>query len=281
MRTNAIIRIVIFSLVILILLGILFIGLGIGTFIYRWNFNGSATTNGNLSSSGQVSASEVRNLHIEWVNGSITIQPGDTDVISFSESGIYAEDEQMVWKQSGDTLTIQFSKPQVFLGIAFNSSKDLVVLVPRDWQANDLDIESVSAKIEVSDLTASEIDLENVSGTCYFTNCTTSDLSVETVSGNVTYEGIFSTMDCSTVSANCTLNALSNPRELSLDSVSGDLILALPEDCGFTAGIDSMSGDISSDFATTASKNHHTYGDGSCHITADTVSGNIIIRKAS
>jgi DUF4097 and DUF4098 domain-containing protein YvlB len=100
------------------------------------------------------------------------------------------------------------------------------------------------------------------------------------VSGNVSYNGTLNTMDCNTVSANCTLVTGSAPSNLSMDSVSGDLILELPESCGFTADIDSMSGTISSEFETTASGNRHTYGNGNCRISADTMSGDIIIQKS-
>ena len=228
MRTNAIIRIVIFSLVILILLGILAVGLGIGTFAIRLGSGLSETYSSTQGSSGQVPASEVQNLNVEWVNGSITIQPGDTDEITFSETGNFSESDQMVWQHSGNTLTIQFSRPHVSIGIEFNGSKDLVITVPRNWQCDDLDINSVSAKIEVFEITATEIDLENVSGNCSFENCSADEMTVETVSGNVTYEGNLNIMDCSTVSANCTLTTDGKPSALSLDSVSGDLILELP-----------------------------------------------------
>lgn len=281
MKTNAIIRIVILSLVILILLGVLFAGLGIGSLITRWTSDVN-TSHEDVITGGTASVSpdQVRNLKIEWVSGSITLQPGDTDVILIRESGTFSEDDHMVWHQSGDTLTIQFSKAKISVGIEFNFSKDLVITVPRDWQCEDLDITSVSAKIEVFDLTAEEIDLENVSGNCTFENCTADELTLDTVSGSIAYQGILNTMECNTVSANCTLTTDSIPEELSLNSVSGDLILELPEDCGFSANIDSMSGSISSEFETTASKNHHTHGDGSCRITADTMSGDIIIRKS-
>lgn len=271
MKTNAIVRIVIFSLIILILLGILVTGLGIGSLIDHFT---SRVTEGQGTiipgSSNQISPDGIRNLNIEWVNGSITIQPGDTNVITVSESGNFPENNEMICRQSGDTLTIQFSKAKVSMSIEFNFSKDLVITVPRNWQCEELDISSVSA----------EIDLENVSGNCTFENCSTDEMTVETVSGNVNFNGTLNTMDCNTVSANCTLATDSFPKDLSMDSVSGDLILELPEGCGFTASLDSMSGSISSEFETTASKNHHTHGDGGCRITADTMSGDIIIRKS-
>ena len=206
---------------------------------------------------------------------------GDTDQILFSESGNISEDLQMIWHQSGDTLTIQFCRTQGFLGIHSNISKDLVVTVPRDYAFRELDIESVSARISASGLIAEEVDLENVSGTCVFENCGAQKMTADTVSGSVTFSGSLAALQCSTVSGDCTLKAVNTPEELSLDGVSGDLILELPESCGFTAEIDSLSGTISSDFETVLSKDRRIYGDGSCRISADTTSGNMIIRKAS
>ena len=281
MKTNAIIRIVIFCLLIVLLLSILVVGIGFRRYAFHWNSGFSTAANAQQSSSGQVPASEIRNLNIEWVSGSVTVQPGDTDQIQFSESGNFSEDQQMVWYQSGDTLTIQFGRTQAFFGIHVNSDKDLVVTVPRGHVFQELEIDSVSARIDVSDQTAEEMDLENVSGTCFYQNCDTRKMTADTVSGNVTYTGRLEVLKCNTVSADCTLKAVNEPQSLTLDGVSGNLILELPADCGFTADMDSLSGTISSDFETTVSKHRHSHGEGNCQISASTTSGCIFIRKAS
>lgn len=288
MKSSAITRIVLFSIAIVLLLGLLLVGLGIGMFtaspIYKEIISKQDTIiDGNAVSSGSVPADSVRNLDIEWVSGSITIQPGDTDTIAFSEPENIPEDQKLVWKQSGDTLKIQFCKSQIHFGFSFGSaftySKDLVVTVPRDWNCQELDISSVSAEITATGLEAQEIDLENVSGRCVFEDCHANNVSLETVSGNITFNGTLDELGCSAVSARCTLVLSNVPRNIQLDGVSGDLDITLPEDAGFTASLDSASGSISTDFPTTVTRGTHTCGDGSCHINAGTVSGDIIIRK--
>lgn len=80
-------------------------------------------------------ASLVHNIEIDWAAGSITVQPGDTDKIIFSETEVREENLKMVWKQSGDKLVIQFCKDNFnWNGFNFGSdlSKDLIVTVPRD-----------------------------------------------------------------------------------------------------------------------------------------------------
>lgn len=288
MKANAITRIVIFSIVIVLLMGLLAVGLGVGFLAGNmrniFSYTGiqmSGMTDGTVASSGSVPANQIRNLEIDWVAGSIVIKPDDVDTISFAETTGLSENEQMVWKQSGDRLKIQFARewPVFSFGFHMDHSKDLVVTVPRDWICNELDITSVSSRVEVSELKITDFDLENVSGRCTFTACTVDTASFTTVSGDVTFEGAVDNLDCESVSGNCNLTVNNTPRRIDMDSVSGDLIIMLPADTGFTASLDSVSGDISTEFPTTVSRGNHTYGDGHCRIDADTVSGNVIIRE--
>lgn len=289
MKRNAIVRIILFSIAILLLLSMLvavltFRSLSFSPFSLK-TFSGSAQMDadgGNLASVGAVSAESVKNIRVEWVSGSITVQPGDVTQITFSETEGVPEEQRMVWKQSGDTLIIQYSKPHVsigFFGSQELSGKELVVTVPRDWQCSSLEIDSVSASIKVSSITAQTMELVNVSGKCSFAACSAASFDAETVSGNVEFEGSVQNMSFSTVSANCTATISGSPREIEMNSVSGDLRLTLPDITGFTASMDSTSGDPDIDFPVTASHNTYTFGDGSCRITADSVSGDLTIGK--
>lgn len=275
---SAIIRIVAFSLLLVVLASCIF--------AYYLGFNALAFEgheSGTLSSAGNVSAQEINDITIEWVSGSITVERADVDSITFAETAGLKEDDRMIWKQSGDKLTIQFSKPKNLLFFSFgntaNVSKDLVIQVPQDWICDELDIESVSAQIDVSGIQASDIDLENVSGECTFTDCVTDTLSSETVSGSVEFTGQLNSLDLNSVSADCTAYITNAPREVQLECVSGDLTLYLPEGCGFTVSHDALSGDFNSEYSTISSGGDYIYGDGSCRISAEGVSGNIAIRK--
>lgn len=277
---SAIIRMILFSLLIVILAG------SVLAFYLGFNYLSHVdvgSTDGNVESVGSVNAESIRDIQIEWVSGSITIEPSDVDVITFSETPGLDEDNKMVWKQSGDKLIIQFSKPNVFLSFSFGSdigvSKDLVIHVPQTWICDELDIESVSAEVDVSNIQATSISLENVSGKCGFTNCVADSLSSETVSGTVEFSGQLNELDLNSVSANCTASLTNCPKEVKLECVSGDLTLYLPENCGFTVYHDAVSGDFNSEYSTTTSGNNYIYGDGSCRISADGISGDINIRK--
>ena len=282
MKTSAIVKIVVCSLLFFILLSILLAGIFADEYLSNISIG---NVDGNVSSAGSVNADEVQKLDIEWVSGSITIQTGDTDEITFSETNGMDEDDKMVWKQSGNELSIQFCKPKLFfgfnLGFQTKHSKDLVVTIPSDWQAWEINIDSVSANINIDDLTTERFYLTNVSGRCTMTNCTTTDVEVETVSGRIDYVGSLLTLNLDSVSADCKLELSAGARDINMGSVSGNLTLYLPETQGFTASIDGVSGGINTDFATTVSNGKHVFGDGSCHIEGDCVSGDIIIRKAA
>ncbi len=292
MKGNAITRIVLFSIAIVLLLAILIGGIGLRLFsidgnVFDWGFHIGFDNlqGGTVASSGLVPADEIRDIEVQWVSGSITVIPGNTDTISFSEPEGIQEQYKMVWKQSGDKLIIRFCRTEksLFGGVHIPdiADKNLVITVPASWSGNEMEVETVSASVGISQLTARKIALETVSGDCNLEMCSTSELSMDSVSGNLEYRGNLDKASCDTMSGNMTLGLEAAPREVDMDSMSGDLILTLPEVPGFSVSIDSMSGTLSSQFPTTVSGNKHIYGNGSSRIDMDTMSGDIFINKAS
>lgn len=190
----------------------------------------------------------------------------------------------MVWKQNGDKLVIQFCEAKwvPFSGLRISSKrKNLVITVPRAWIADKIQIEAVSANVNVSNLTMKELEIDSVSGVCDLRGCTADKVSVETVSGDVKCTGSLGTLECEAVSADCTVSLNNAPQKISLESVSGDLDLTLPENSGFQVEMDNASGRFHSDFATNKNGKHYSYGDGSCKIEISGVSGDVTIHKAA
>ena len=107
MKSNAIVRIVLFSIAIVLIAVVLVGVLNIELFSFRGD--GESTTF--EAGGGKVPVEKVRNLCVEWVSGNITIQKGDTQDIIFEETSDGDHAPEMNWKLKGDTLTIQFEKP--------------------------------------------------------------------------------------------------------------------------------------------------------------------------
>ena len=301
MKTNAIIRIVIFSLVILVLSRILVGGIALRDRGFDWVYRlhqGSEEVspisadsaehheneeNHDYASSAQRTSGKIDELSIDWASGSITIRPGDTDEILYEETGDFDSANAMVAKVSGSKLTIQYCKDGSFLkgGFSFGGSlhKDLTITVPRDWVCRELEIDVASADLDIRDLTIQEFDFDGASGRCTLTDCAVGEMSLDTASGDVTFSGTLDTLDCDSASAKLQLELRNTPRSIDMDTASGSLTMVLPEDCGFTVSLDALSGRFSSDFATTTQNGHHIYGDGSCKINVSSMSGGVTIRK--
>lgn len=273
MRSNAIIRIVLFSLAIILLLGILAGGLGLGMFMFHFDIG-----NGNYISGGSaVPANEITQIEIEWASGAINIITNDDDSITFSETGIADEDREMVYSIDNGKLTICFSKPSVQIGFFSSADKELTVSVPEAWVCQELKVESASADITVSGICADKVEFENASGKCDFDHCRILELTVETASGNIHYEGTLDEFSCDAASADVSAILQNIPRSINMESVSGDLELTLPKECGFSATLDGISGSFQSEFSTITKNNKYIYGDGTCKIELECVSGDVRI----
>ena len=310
MKTNAIIRIILWSLVILLLVAILAgVLLGRSAFrslsrIFREDESYAETfiparldenevplvterpvAPLNPDETVSLPAEEIRDIEIEWAAGKILIQPIDTDEIQFSESDVTDIKNGLVWKQRGSTLSISFCEGSAgnFLnfGNDSNLTKDLTIFVPNNWTLDTLEIDAASATLEVNDLRIDEVDIDTASGACKFDNCTVKELDLDTASGDIRFYGFLDILDCDAASASVYAILTNIPTRMDLDSMSGDLDITLPEGAGFTASVEGLSADFSTDFETTNRNGNYVCGDGRCRISVDAMSGDVIIRKAA
>ena len=235
-------------------------------------------------SAGSADPAAIREIKIEWISGSVTVEPGDVQEITFSESGAATDQYKMVWKQSDDKLTIQFCKDSNVIGFGLHfgdGSKDLTITVPRGWVCDSLELDTASTDLTVRDMIIREVEIDSASGTAKFENCTISSLDVDTASGDVTFTGSLSELDFDAASASFTGVLENVPDRVKMDSMSGDLALTLPEDAGFTVSLDAMSSDFSSDFPTVKKNKSYVCGDGHCKIDVSAMSGDVSILKQS
>ena len=233
---------------------------------------------------GSADPAAIREIKIEWISGSVTVEPGDVQEITFLESGNGTDKYEMVWKQSGDELVIQYSKDSSIAGFGLHfgdGSKDLTVTVPRGWVCDSLELDTTSTDLTVRDMIIREMEIDSASGTAKFENCTVSSLDVDTASEDVTFTGSLNELDFEAASASFTGVLENVPDKVKMDSMSGGLTLTLPEDAGFTVSLDAMSSDFSSDFPTVKKNKSYVCGDGHCKIDVDAMSGDVSILKQS
>lgn len=298
MKRSAIIRIIVFSLIILMLGWVLAAGIARqNRTAIALDLPSSTKTSGKIAPSvpgppaadsdtppvSQTASQGITELEIDWVSGSVTVQPGDTDGICYAETGSFDSKYAMEVTETAHKLKIDFCREGVSKGLSFSGGssvrKDLTVTVPRDWVCQALTVETVSAPVKLSDLTAEELEYEGVSGTLTADNCTAAELSLDTVSGSVQFSGAFDRGEFETTSGSITLTLSDPAKTMEIDSVSGGVTVAYPDNCGFTVRFDTVSGKFSSDLAGTTRSNLFVSGDGSCQIRMDSVSGGLNIRK--
>lgn len=287
MKTNAITRIIVWSIVIVLLCAVLFAGLNFRTFS-RWRAslrtgNDSSGFSSVSNTAASVPSSSVREIEIDWVSGSIQIMPTDVTEITFTESEVIDAKYGMVWKQKNEKLSIAFCAEHTFSGFGPRSvlKKDLLIQVPRDWVCDSLEVDTASTTLEVTGLTIREVEVDSASGECVFTDCTVDEFDLDTASGDVRFTGTLNSMDCDAAAASVYAVLENVPKQINMDIMSGDLDITLPGDAGFTLAMDTMTNHFTSEFTTTSRNGNIICGDGGCRIKVDGMSSNVTIRKGS
>lgn len=141
-----------------------------------------------------------------------------------------------------------------------------------------LKIESVSGEINLNTLDCKQkISIDTVSGNIDSNNIHTNYFDLDVVSADICVIGDINIIDIDSVSGDVRL-ALSNvPSKIDSDSVSGDTIVLIPDNEGFKAKLDSVSGELSTDFASVVSKKELIYRNGSAYYNFESVSGDVRI----
>ena len=278
MKRNAIFRIILFSFLAVVLVGVLISGIALKKYqmpgiVVRKSFDAPEV------SGNKFNAGEIDRLKIEWAAGSIVLVPVEGNKISITEE-LLGGDESMVLKKDGSTLYVQYSEGAV--GISFGSGslkKNLYITVPQDWECKELEIDAASATVQVENLTIEEVESSTASGTHIFTNCQVGTLKMETVSGDLNFTGTLEKLDFNGVSAQADVVVTNFPKSIDVETISGDLNITLPKECGFTVDKDTVSGRFSSELPTTEQNGKIVYADGHCEIEVEGVSASVHIRK--
>lgn len=278
MKRNAILRIILFSFLAVVLVGVLISGIALKKYqmpsvVVRKSFEAP------LVNETEFDAREIDRLKIDWAAGKIVIVPVEGNKISVTEE-LLGTDETMVLKRDGSTLYVQYCEGAV--GISFGTGslkKNLYITVPQNWECKELEIDAASATVQGEYLTIRELASSTASGTHTFTNCQVGTMKMETVSGDLDFSGSLDTLDFNGVSAQADVVVTNFPKSIDVETVSGDLNITLPKECGFTVDKDTVSGQFSSELPTTEQNGKIVYADGHCKIGVEGVSASLHIRK--
>ena len=289
MKRNAIARIILWAVTLVVLIGLLCAAMLWFQPLGRYEVpNHSAsevtpTPEKLTDSAGSRTASEfprdIQEIEIDWLSGNIRLLPANVDRIQVSETPVADAKYAIVCKQEGQTLKVEYCQHTALRNLNGALSKDLTIVVPNDWEGRALKVDAASAKLFVQDLTIREVEIDNASGAIQFNNCTVEELDIDTASGDIRFTGSLNKLDCDSASASVYAELDNVPTEIDMDTASGAVELILPRDAGFSLKSDSLSGSFDSDFPFTVKNGRYVSGNGACKIDMSSMSGGVTIRS--
>jgi|GEM_PF-274070 len=262
-----------------------------------------------------LSMDQLKELRVDWISGSVIVELTDGDTIQLQETADRSirEKDALRYGINGDTLRIQACQKNY---VGKLPKKDLVLSLPRSMVAGlkECEFDLVSATLSAEDLTLEELEVNTVSGRIELNGMTVEEAEVDTVSGDVLLRDCaFGTLrmdsvsaltsltgtvkkakassvsgsiqlyldDCrevniSTMSGSVTLSFAKVPKELRVDTASGDADISLSKDASCTVKLDSMSGKLLLNMENVPSK-QIVLGDGEAKFDIDSMSGEVWI----
>lgn len=286
MKASAIVRIILWLLVAAMLTGLLASVILIRSGMdFLGGFISPATKYANEKAytvGGGLVSERIDALEINWVDGSITVESYDGDKVEIAEDDISNRDDMLRYRVADGKLIIQYRKSGGSLLKNWRLKKDITVRIPSDMVPDfmELEISSVSARIDVSDISAyNSVTINNVSGKVNLNHVGANWLEVNTVSGDVKADGRFYHINTDSVSGNVSVVTSEAPKDIECDSVSGDVTVSMPDNSGFEVNFDAVSGDLNSDFDLVKRGSRYIYGDGRAEYEFDSVSGDFTLER--
>lgn len=224
-------------------------------------------------------------ISVENIAGEIVIQGWDQSSVQITAK-LYGNAKELLVSGGGSRLDIEvdYESDSWFGSGSRNSSADLMIYVPANAV---LDVESVSAEIDVVGVTGSSMQLESVSGDVEVESGS-AEMSVATVSGEITIKNP-NLEDLNAESVSGDIRVQGGMLDAILETVSGDIQLSVDKLVRLEAN--SVSGDIK--FPLNLQKNSRVevetvsgdirtkqVGDLSAEINAESFSGDIRIPGA-
>ena len=208
-------------------------------------------------------ASDVSELNIDWVSGTVTIEAYDGTEVAISETTEDALTDSTTmhyFLESDGTLNIRFGIPGMKAQGENLPDKNLLVRVPRTLRLDEVEMNGVGQSVQMDSVRCSTLEMNSVSRQITLNECEIKDIEVNSVSTNV--EATFSKM----------------PEDIELNNVSGNTLLYVPEDAGITLEYNGLVSDFYSELPVARKGKNKVIGNGACEIECNSVSGELAIK---
>lgn len=302
-KTNAIVKIIVWSFVALFCLSLLIHGAVNGGFSFGW-WNGKGEEV--VIFEDKIPLNQVDSLDIKWTSGKVTVYKGTGDAVEIVETSHYAEKSKpaKISNRNG-TLSIESNQQIGFLIFSFGvRSTNLQVKLPEkmyqqivmkntsgniefaDISANAMTFQSSSGKLNLKNLTVNSMDVKITSGKITGENIAATKLDLKSTSGKADLAGAYQEIRCRSTSGTVTIHSALVPTALEAELTSGKMTFLIPENDGFQLRYKVTAGNLSSDFdykrqddASNKRSGTYIYKNGERRYSADVTSGTIRLEK--
>ncbi len=241
--------------------------------------------------SHEVDPAEVRNLSIQWAAGQVAVQTapdgecGGKIQVRERASGSAKRVRPLSMEVSGETLCINSNEAvwSFWQGCSSFASKRLEVTIPESAAGNlgTVEVDGASGMYWLAGFSCDKLDIALASGMLDTVGITVRNLVADIASGQVSLEGAFpQAIDITAASGSITVTDTGStfPQRIDADIMSGEVVLALAKECGFTADVDRLSGNFTCGYETSQRDGRYVHGDGASSVNINLTSGNVELK---
>lgn len=242
-------------------------------FAYTYKYDNG----GNFTAGDTTLNSSIKNLDIDWVTGSVTVEYHDEDTVIVKETSNVSldNDTKLRWQLEGDTLTVKFAKSGA--RIKSNTEKHIVITLPADTEGGTAKIKNTTGEIYVKGGIWNELNTNTTTGSVSVSSDRTDKFFAKTTTGSVNadiYSAGVIDMHCTTGDIYLSAGSFDT---LNASVTTGKVTAKLPEKPGFTAKLSTVTGDVRCGLTHTDSDKTYIIGDGSKSVEIKAVTGDIEI----
>jgi Uncharacterized conserved protein len=238
----------------------------------------------------------IANIRVNWTSGHVYVLKSKDHNIHIEQAASTDIPDKNLFTSSVENRTLNITDNNIINWQYFTSgSTDLKLYCPEEsfdsvsllctsgeikgenLHTKQMDVESTSADIDVSGVFES-VDLKSISGSIYG-KMKAKSLDVKSTSGNMDVNGTFQTMRIKSISGDPQITCIQIPKTITTSTTSGNVVLNLPRNNGFTLSFKSTSGKLKSNIVL--KQNNQIYKNGSSKIAVNTTSGDLEIHQAS
>lgn len=181
-------------------------------------------------------------------------------------------------------LNIEITYPgTINIGLINLSQLNLDIYIPSDY-SGELIVNTISGNMYIKKSNPSFIDFQSTSGALFAESVDTEQFKIKTTSGKIDIYDASGIIDIDTISGDIEASLNNIAGDLKAKTISGEVMVGLPEESQFIFDLQSISGDIANEFGAEVSfadsgNIEGSVGNGDFKIEISTTSGNITIMK--